>query len=66
MKKDQKYTLFDLIGAASLGNATHPVDDCFRGLLIDHEDRFELTRPGVSAFEVFLFEQRTSSDTGEK
>ena len=50
MKNDEKYTFFDLRGAASLGNATHPVDDCFRGLLIVHEDRFEVTRSGVSAF----------------
>ncbi len=59
MKNDEKYTFFDLRGAASLGNATHPVDDCFRGLLIVHDDRFELMRSGVSAFEVVLFEQRT-------
>ena len=39
-KNDQKYTFYDLRGAASLVNATHPVDDCFQGLLIDHEDRF--------------------------
>ena len=59
MKNDEKDTFFDLRGAASLGNATHPVDDCFRGLLIVHDDRFELTRSGVSAFEVVFFEQRT-------
>ncbi len=56
---DEKYTFFDLRGAASLGNAIHPVDDCFRGLLIVHDDRFELMRSGVSAFEVVFFEQRT-------
>ena len=55
VKNDQKYTFFDLRGAASLGNATHPVDDCFRGLLIVHEDRFELTWLGVFAFEVVCF-----------
>ena len=59
MKNDEKYTFFDLRGAASLGNAIHPVDDCFRGLLIVHDDRFELMRSGVSAFEVVFFEQRT-------
>ncbi len=59
MKNDEKYTFFDLRGAASLGNAIHPVDDCFRGLLIVHEDRFEVTRSGVSAFEVVFFEQTT-------
>ena len=58
MKNDQKYTFFDVRGAALLGNATHPVDDCFRGLLIVHEDAFELTRSGVSAFEVVFFWQR--------
>ena len=55
VKNDQKYTFFDLRGTASLRTATHPVDDCFRGLLIVHEDRFEQTRSGVSAFEVVLF-----------
>ena len=55
MKNDKKIYLFDLRGAALLGNATHPVDDCFLGLLIVHEDAFELTRSGVSAFEVVFF-----------
>ena len=59
MKNVEKCTFFDLRGAASLGNAAHPVDDCFRGLLIVHEDRFEVTRSGVSAFEVVFFEQTT-------
>ena len=53
----KKNTFFDLRGAALLGNVTHPVDDGFRGLLIFHEDRFELTLSGASAFEVVLFEQ---------
>ncbi len=66
MKNDEKYTFFDLRGAASLGNATHPVDDCFRGLLIFHEDRFDVTRSGASAFRVVYFEQTTSTETGEK
>ena len=52
MKNDEKYTFFDLRGTASLGNATHPADDCFRGLHIVHEDRFEQARSGGSAFEV--------------
>ena len=55
MKNDQKYSFFDLRGAASLGNATYPVDDCIRGLLIVHEDRFEMTLSGASAFEVVCF-----------
>ena len=59
VKNDEKYTFFDVRGDASLGNATHPVDDCFRGLLIVHEDRFEVTRSGVSAFEVVIPEQTT-------
>ena len=58
MKNDQKYTFFDLRGAETLGNATHLVDDFFRGLLIAHEDRFELTRSGVSAFEVVVFSSK--------
>ena len=53
---------FDLRGAESLGNATHPVDDGFRGLLIVHEDRFEMTRSGASAFENVLFEQTTLTE----
>ena len=56
---DQKYTFFDLRGAASLRNATDPVDVCFRGFLIIHEDRLELTLSGVSAFEVVFFGHRT-------
>ena len=55
MKNEQKCTFFDLRGAASLGNATQPVDDCLRGLLIVHEDAFEQTRSGVLAFKVVLF-----------
>ena len=50
VKNDEKYTFFDLRGAASLGNATHPADDCFRGLHIVHEDRFEVARSCGSAF----------------
>ena len=49
---------FDLRGAASLVNATHSVDDCFRGLLIVHEDRVELTWSGVSTFEVVIFSSK--------
>ena len=59
VKNDEKYTFFDLRGAASLGKATHRADDCFRGLLIVHEDRFELARSGDSAFEVVFRDQRT-------
>ena len=59
MKHDEKYTFFDLRGAASFGNATHPVNDCSCGLLIVHEDRFEVTRTGVSSFEVVIPEQTT-------
>ena len=47
MKNNQKYTFYDLRGAASLENATHFVDDCFRGLLIVHEEEFEHMRSGV-------------------
>ena len=66
MKNAEKYTFFDLRDAASLGNATHPVDDGFRGLLIVHEDRFDVTRSGALAFRVVFFEQTTSTETGEK
>ncbi len=66
MKNVEKCTFFDLRGAASLANAAHPVDDCFRGLLIVHEDRFELTRSGVSAFGDTFLEQTLSTKTGEK
>ena len=66
MENDEKYTFFDLRGAALLGNATHPVDDGFRGLLIVHEDRFELTCSGASAFEVVSFKQTTIKEAGEK
>ncbi len=59
VKNDEKYTFFDLSGAASLGKATQPADDCFRGLHIVHEDRFELARSGDSAFEVVFRDQRT-------
>ena len=59
VKNDEKYTFFDVRGAASLGNATHPADDCFRGLLMVHEDRFELARSGGSAFEVVFRDPRT-------
>ena len=58
VKNDKKYTLFDVRGAASLGNATHPADDCFRDLLMVHEDRFELARSGRSAFEVVFRDPR--------
>ena len=57
-KNDQKYTFFDLRGAASLVNETHPVDECFQGLLIVHEGLFELTRSGVSTFEVVVFSSK--------
>ena len=66
MKNDEKYSFFDLRGAALLGNATHPVNDGFRGLLIVHEDRFELTRSGASAFEVVSFKQTTLTEAGGK
>ena len=59
VKNDEKYTFLDLRGAASLGNATHPAVDCFRGLHIVHEDRFELAGSGVSAFEVHFRDPRT-------
>ena len=59
VKNDEKYTFFNVRGAASLGNATHPADDCFRGLHIVHEDRFEQARSGDSAFEVVLCDPRT-------
>ena len=66
MKNAEKYTFFDLRDAASLGNASHPVDNGFRGLLIVHEDRFELTRSGVSALGDTFLEQTLSTKTGEK
>ena len=50
-----KNTLFDLRVAESLENATHPVNNFFRGLLIVHEDALDQTRSGVSAFEVVFF-----------
>ena len=59
VKNDEKYTFFDVRGAASSGNGTHPADDCFRGLHIVHEDRFELARSGDSAFEVVFRDPRT-------
>ena len=59
VKNDEKYTFLDLRGAASLRNATHPADNCFRGLYIVHEDRFEQARSGGSAFEVVFRDQRT-------
>ena len=62
MKNDEKYTFFDVRGASSLGYATHPADDCFRGLLMVHEDRFELARSGGSAFEVVFRDPRIRCD----
>ena len=59
VKNDEKDTFFDVRGAASLGNATHPADECFRRLLRVHEDRFELARSGSSAFVVVLRDPRT-------